>query len=171
MEIYQYSKTEKIIIAIFSLTTMVVGFYLAVYQSHYYNSNNFMIGLTLVLISCYMLVLLRFKIEFDKNKLKIGLFTLLIFIVSHFTLHFSQENYIDTEVKNGIEATAIVTEVKPEIRGKQTSIKLVVLNYFHQGKKITQSIEDYEKIYKINDSIKIKYSKTKPEIFKVIENN
>ena len=80
-------------------------------------------------------------------------------------------SFINQQLDNGISTTANVIKLKSEIRGKSTLWHYVIIKYTADNREILQSIYDYDQIYKKNDSIKIKYSKGNPEIFKIVDNN
>jgi glycerol uptake facilitator-like aquaporin len=168
MNLYQYSKISKIIISIILVLIIIKGFYLAVYNSYSKESNNFTIGLTLMTIAIFILPSLWFKFNIKKS---LGLLSILIFIVIYISLEMTKGSFINQQLDNGISTTANVIKLKSEIRGKSTLWHYVIIKYTADNREILHSIYDYDQIYKKNDSIKIKYSKGNPEIFKIVDNN
>ncbi len=87
------------------------------------------------------------------------------------SLEVAKKSFINQQIVNGITTTANVIQLKSEIRGKSTLWHYVIIKYIANDKVILQSVDDYDQIYKKNDSIKIKYSKENPEIFKIVTSN
>jgi hypothetical protein len=168
---------NKLIISILSVAGLVSGYFLSVYYSFGYKSGNYVIGLIIMFVS--IMSFPKFRSLYTREvKIKapvliitlslIGL-TIVMFLLLMVVTYYTKQNYLRSELtKNGIKTTAVVTGFEYESL-KTSEIEYATIQYEYENNIITQRIEIYKNIYKIDQTIPIRFSSEHPEMFEIIE--
>ena len=172
MTLINISKRKKIIVSIIAFFFIFLGYYLAVYKSFSYQSNNQTIGNVLMIISIIIFPMLWYDAgENPSVKSKIFLipnvFIAIGIVIGVISL---RDNYLKNEINNyGTKVIGKVSgfEIETHRRGKTDYATFI---YEFENKRFVQRIENYDNEYKLNQNLNIKISKRNPEMFEIIEN-
>lgn len=165
MYLIRISKKNKIIFSIVLGILMAVGYYLAVYQSFRYQSENQTIGGVMLLSGICFLTMIWFRWrKFWSMFAMIFVSILLIFLILQ-----HKKYYIADELKkNGVQVKAKVIGFE-EKKSRRSTTPFATFEYEFQNKKYRQRIENYDDEYKQNQILNLKISSEKPEIFEILE--
>lgn len=171
MTIITISKNKKIIVSITAIFLFCLGYYLSVYDSFAYQSNNFTIGSLMMATSFFAFPVLWLDLgENPKSKNYTIIIPTIIFLFCIiFLLTNNKKKYLVEELnKYGIIATAKVTGSEFE-NHKSGRKYFATFKYKTNGKEFVQRIENYKEEYKEGEILKILVSKRNPEMFEIVE--
>lgn len=167
MAAIKISTKNKIEIEFILAILSIVGYYLVIYKSFGYRSNNEVVGILMINFSVFILSLFYFNFtEATKNgeRLYIGFMVVLVITLT-IIIQVNKRRYVENQLnKFGTNVTARVInfEVEHQRRRKR---KYVVFEYYFENKKYTQRIEDYDKKFQLQQALKIRISRKNPEMF------
>jgi hypothetical protein len=176
MNLNGLSRKTKVIVSALGVIAFVIGFYVSVFNSFGYQSNNEAIGLTCMLLSLLVYPILwpdlLLKIQWKASVLMKTLVITgggMVLVISFvFMIYYLRENYLQSELnKHGIQTTAIVTGFEYESR-RSGKVEYATIQYASGNKTITQRVTNYSGTYHINQKLSIYYSRNNPEMFEVI---
>ena len=171
MSLITISKKNKIIVSIIALILIFVGYYLAIYKSFSYQSNNDTIGNVIMLISIGLFPMLWLNInENSKWKKYIYIVPMIIIgIVIIIVTIAKKKEYLEEEI-NKYGKNAVGKVIGFEVGKGRSKRHYVTFEYEFENKQYIQRIENYDNEYVISQNLNLKISKRNPEMFKIIEN-
>lgn len=171
MSLINISKKYKIVVSVFATVLIFIGYYLSVYKSFNYQSNNDSYGNVLMIISIGMFPMLWLNISRHPQWEKYA--TIIPMVVFSFIiilgLSAKRKEYLEIELyKYGTNSIGIVTgfEIETHRRGKQTDY--ATFKYELRSKQFIQRVENYEGQFKLHQNLNLKISKRNPEMFKIL---
>ena len=171
MSLITISKRNKVIVSILATILIFVGYYLAIYKSFSYQSNNDTIGNVMMLISISLFPMLWLNIA-ENSKWKKYVYVVpmvIIGIILVIVMIAKKKEYLEGELSkygNDIVGKVIGFEVENHRRSKTD---YATFKYEFENKQFIQRIENYDNEYELNQNLKLKISKRNPEMFKIIE--
>jgi hypothetical protein len=170
MALITISTNKKIIVSIILVPVIILGYYLAIYQSYRYQSANNTTGSSMVIISLIGYSMLWLNINYKSKKQSVPniILTVVISIAIIITFMVLKSNYETEQIdKKPEHAIAHVTgfEIEKSLRGRES--QYATIEYKYSDKVVVQRISDYDETYKIGDTLKVKFSGVYPEMFKV----
>ncbi|WOC52607.1 hypothetical protein BPO_1960 [Bergeyella porcorum] len=164
MYLINISKKSKYIFSIILVILIGVGYYISVYKSYKYQSNNDTIGGIFILLGLFFLYFFWFRWREKKSFILLG-------VISIFTIIFlfiQRINYIDKELnKHGVIVKAVVIDFETD-RYSRKKREYATFKYQFQNKVYIQRVEYFEKDeYRLHQWFDVKISKNKPEIFDI----
>jgi len=176
MNIASLSKAKRILLSVFALILLLPGYYLAVYQSFGYQSNNLEIGLTVIFISLLFISILWLNAK-DYTNQKPNPAKLIFIIVGAgmgvisivLIVDYAKENYLRHELyKNGIKTTAVVVDFEYETI-KSSEIAYATIKYKLGSQEVIQRFKTFNSRYSIGQTLPVNISTSNPEMFEIIE--
>lgn len=171
MSLITISKRNKIIVSIVATILIFVGYYLSVYNSFSYQSNNDITGNVMMIISISLFPMLWLNIGKNSKWEKFATIAPMV-IISIFLIivMISKKNeYLEDELnKYGTNTIGKVTGFEIETH-KSSKTDYATFKYEFENKQFIQRIENYDNEYELNQNLNIKISKINPEMFKIIE--
>jgi hypothetical protein len=162
---------SKTIFTILAILLIFIGYYISVYKSFSYQSNNQAIGAVIIIICISLIPIIWSGIRIISNWKKYLyaiLMTPIAFIVIFITIE-SKKNHLKNELlQNGINRKGEVIGFEIESRkGRKT--KYAKISYEFQNKKLIQRIENKNNEYKLNQKLILNISKLHPEMFEIVK--
>ena len=171
MTLITISKRNKIIVSVIAIVLIIIGYYLSVYKSFGYQSNNDTTGNVLMLISIGLFPMLWLNIA-DNSKWKKYVYVVPMVIVGCilvFVVMAKKREYLEEELsKYGQVAVGKVIGFEVE-HTRRSTFDYATFKYEYQSKQFIQKTENFDNEYKIDQILNLKISKRKPEMFKIIE--
>ena len=171
MSLIKISKRNKIAVSVIAIILIFVGYYLAIYKSFGYKSNNDTIGNVMMLISIgsFPMLWLNLLENSKGEKYQFVVPMVIVSMILIFVTMKKKEEYLEEEINNyGINANGNV--IGFEIGKGRSRTHYATFKYEFENKQYIQRIENYDDEYKINQNLNLKISKKNPEMFKIIEN-
>jgi hypothetical protein len=170
MSLITISKRNKVIVSIIAIILIFVGYYLAIYKSFSYQSNNHTIGNVMILISISIFPMLWLNIT-EKSKWRKYVYVapmVIIGVILVFVMIAKKKEYLEVEIsKYGNDAIGKV--IGFEVGKGRSKRHYVTFKYEFENKQFIQRFENYYNDYKLNQNLSLKISKRNPEMFKIIE--
>ena len=170
MSLITISKRNKIIVSIIATVGIFFGYYITVFKSFNYQSNNDTIGNVLTIISVGLFPMLWLNIaENSKWKKYAYVLPMVIFgCILVFVTIAKKKEYLEDELnKYGQNAAGKV--IGFEIGKGRSKTHYATFKYEFENKQYIQRITDYDDEYKINQILNLKISKRNPEMFAIKE--
>ena len=171
MSLIKISKRNKIVVSVIATILIFVGYYLAIYKSFSYQSNNDTIGNAMMIISIGLFPMLWLNIAENSKWKKYAYVApmVIISIILIILMMAKKKEYLEEELKKyGINANGKVIGFEVE-NHRSSKTDYATFKYEYENKQYTQRIENYDDEYKINQNLNLKISKRNPEMFKIIE--
>jgi cell division protein FtsL len=171
MGLTNITKRNKIIIAAVLVVLAVIGYYLAVYQSFAYQSNNNTIGNGIISFSIIAIQMLWLNISDDSKWRKFLSFSaVVVSLIVIFVITFNQqEQYLEEELQNyGVNSIGTVIGFEVETHRRSPDTQYATFNYRFENKVLIQRVENYDNEYSLNQKLNLKISKRHPEMFKIM---
>jgi hypothetical protein len=170
MSLITISKKNKILVSLIAIFLIFIGYYLAVYKSFGYQSNNDTIGNVMILISIGIIPMLWLNIN-KNSKWKKYIYILPMVIIGIIIIIVTlakKKKYLEEEI-NKYGKNAIGKVIGFEVGKGRSKRHYVTFKYEFENKQYIQRIENYDDEYEINQNLNLKISKRNPEMFKLIE--
>jgi heme/copper-type cytochrome/quinol oxidase subunit 4 len=171
MSLIKISKRNKIIVSVIATFLIFIGYYLAIYKSFSYQSNNDTIGNVMMIISIGLFPMLWLNIAENSKWKKYAYVApmVIISIVLIIMMIAKKKEYLEKELKEyGKDVVGRVTGFEVE-HHRRSKTDYATFKYEFENKQYIQRIENYDYEYKINQNLNLKISKRNPEMFKIIE--
>ena len=170
MTLITISKKNKVLVSIVALLLTGLGYYLAVYKSFGYKSDHDIIGSVMIIVSLGIIEMMWLDVSNYSNKqtVHVAILTFIGLITIIGTMMLKQ-NYVSSELsKNGIDATATVVGFEAD-KGGRTTRKYAQIQYKCNNNQILQRVEYFDDKYKLNQDLKVRVSKSNPNLFEIIQ--
>ena len=170
MSLITISKRNKIIVSIIATVGIFFGYYLTVFKSFNYQSNNDTIGNVLTIISVGLFPMLWLNIaENSKWKKYAYVAPMVIFgCILVFVTIAKKKEYLEHEL-NKYGKNAVGKVIGFEVGKGRSKTHYATLKYAFENKQYIQRIADYDDAYKINQILNLKISQRNPEMFAIKE--
>jgi hypothetical protein len=169
MDVFKSSKIKKFAILLGSTLTFILGYYVSVYHTFYYQTYNDLFGLLLVSSSIMTMTFICLNLSLV-NKKKNIIVSIIAVVLTLIATGFIFVKTISFN-KNQLDLYGVVT--KACVVGFESgykSTKYATISYESNGNKILQRIMIVSKDhYEKGDSIQIRFSSEHPELFKEIK--
>ncbi|MBK8805146.1 MAG: hypothetical protein IPO21_00280 [Bacteroidales bacterium] len=149
---------------------IIAGFYLFVFESYRYQSNNVGYGLVMLAIGFTAIQYMWFELlPYSKwNRAANVLPMFIVFIPLIFGMIRLQKNFLNKQIKEyGIITYGQVIDFETS-ESKGHVSHYATIKYRFEDKDIIQRVKNDDNFYQKYDSLKIKCSSKKPEIFAII---
>ena len=170
MSLIKISKRNKIIVSIIAAVCIFIGYYLSVFKSFNYQSNNDTIGNVLTIISVGLFPMLWLNIA-DNSKWKKYAYVapMVIFgCILVFVTIAKKKEYLENEL-NKYGKNAVGKVIGFEVGKGRSKTHYATFKYEFEKKQYIQRIADYDDEYKINQILNLKISQRNPEMFAINE--
>lgn len=172
MSLNALSVKRKTIISLIALVLIPIGYYISVYMSFSYKSQNFVYGGVLLLLSLFTLNMLWSKVLENLNyKRPIYLIPIVMMsVVIIIGLTMIRSSVLNIELNNfGKETTAKVIGFEKDYSLKGRRRDYATIQYQINKKVVTQRTENYSNEYRQNQTLNLLVSNRNPEMFKIIK--
>jgi uncharacterized protein YneF (UPF0154 family) len=169
MTLIKIPKKNKIITSIVLLVFIVIGFYLSVYKSYMYESNNDSTGFVLCYVSLLVLPMLWFEYEVISKIIKILFiaFSLLVAVFLFWLIGSTKTKYENSELKkNGVFTKAKIFDLII-VKGRRSKTEYAIFKYTFENKEFLQRVMNFDETYKIDQILNLKISSKNPEMFEI----
>ncbi|MCL9771046.1 hypothetical protein NAT47_11530 [Flavobacterium sp. HXWNR69] len=171
MSLIKISKRNKIIVSLIATILIFVGYYLAIYKSFSYQSNNDTIGNIMMIISIGLFPMLWLNIS-ENSKWKKYVYVIPMVIVGIIIVIVTitkKKEYLEKELdKYGQKAVGKIIGFEVE-HTRRSKFEYATFKYKYKNKQFIQKTENFDNEYKIDQILNLKISKRNPEMFKIIE--
>ncbi len=170
MSLITISKNNKILVSVIATILIFIGYYLAVYKSFSYQSNNDTIGNVMMLISISLFPMLWLNIN-ENSKWKKYVYVLPMVIIGIIIIIVTiakKKEYLEEEI-NKYGKNAVGKVIGFEVGKGRSKRHYVTFKYEFENKQFIQRFENYYDEYELNQNLNLKISKRNPEMFKIIE--
>ena len=170
MSLIKILKRNKIVVSVIATILIFTGYYLAIYKSFSYQSNNDTIGNVMMLISISLFPMLWLNI-YENSKWKKYIYIVpmvIIGIIITIVTIVKKKEYLEEEI-NKYGKNAVGKVIGFEVGKGRSKRHYATFKYEFENKQYIQRIDNYDDEYVINQILNLKISKRNPEIFKIIE--
>jgi hypothetical protein len=176
MTLHSLSKTKKFFATAFLVALSMLGFYVAAFQSFDYQSKNFAIGFSLIILAMVTILIIWWN-DKESSKLKIAssirIFIIIALAISMvivlvFFIEKVKQGYLRNELsQNGVVTTAVIIGFEYE-RIKSNTIEYATIQYEFENEVLLQRLENFNEL-SIHQTIPIRISARHPQMFELIE--
>jgi branched-subunit amino acid transport protein AzlD len=170
MSLIKISKRNKIVVSVIATILIFVGYYLAIYKSFSYQSNNDTIGNVLMLISIgvFPMLWLNSSENFKWKKYVYVLPMVIVGIIIIIVTITKKKEYLDEEI-NKYGKNTVGKVIGFEVGKGRSKTRYATFKYVFKKKQYVQRIENYDDEYKLNQILNVKISERNPEMFKIVK--
>jgi uncharacterized membrane protein len=166
------SKNKRPIVTVVSTAIIFLGYYLAVYQSFGYQSNNGNFGRAIMILSMFSCAFLWVGVDYSK-KWQVIRFVLVIvaILISVIILTLLQrDKYLESELmENGETISATIIGFETEEGRKNLKTNYVTISYEYRAMRYRQRFIKHHDNFEMGQNLEITISKRNPEMFKLSE--
>lgn len=150
---------------------LLSGFYLFAYESYRYNSCNDFFGIILIVIGLIMIQSIWYKLPLENHfdRFFYGLIAIALLASLSLVMKNLREKFIDQQINQfGVLTSGKVIGFESKKYRGETN-HFATISYYCGNTKIIHRTDNNKNIYNIGDTIRVIFSREKPEIFKIIE--
>lgn len=170
MSLIKISKRNKVVVSLIATILIFVGYYLSIYKSFGYQSNNETIGNVMMIISIIVFPMLWLN-NTENSKWKKYVYVVPMVIISIVLIILmigKKKEYLEEELnKYGQDAIGKVIGFEVE-HHRRSKTDYATFKYEFENKQFIQRIQNRDNEYKLNQKLDLKISKRDPEMFKVL---